>query len=314
MVEVIAVVGPTASGKTALSIELAKRLGGEIINGDSMQVYRGMDIGTAKIRPEEMAGIPHHLLDIRDPEESFSVAEYQELVRQKIDEIQQRGMLPIIVGGTGLYVQSVLFDYRFSKQQVNEDLRRTLHAELERLGPEAMHSKLLELDPEIDIHPNNTRRVLRALEILLSGEEKEDGSLAQAPMYDELIIGLDVPRAKLYERIDSRVDSMMDAGLLDEVRNLYDNGLRDVQSIKAIGYKELYGYFDGMYPLEEAVAKLKRNSRKYAKRQFTYFRNKMPILWLDATADQENNMEEIMRFWQENDRNRRIEQMAKTIR
>ncbi|MBU9672032.1 tRNA (adenosine(37)-N6)-dimethylallyltransferase MiaA [Planococcus sp. CP5-4] len=314
MVEVIAIVGPTASGKTALSIELAERLGGEVINGDSMQVYRGMDIGTAKIRPEEMAGIPHHLLDIRNPEESFSVAEYQELVRRKIVEIQQRGKLPIIVGGTGLYVQSVLFDYRFSKQQVDEELRQTLHSELERLGPLAMHSKLMELNPGIDIHPNNTRRVLRALEILLSGEEKEDGSLAQAPMYDELIIGLDVPRAKLYERIDSRVDQMIGAGLLDEVRHLYDGGLRDVQSIKAIGYKELYGYFDGLYPLEEAVVKLKRNSRKYAKRQFTYFRNKMPILWLDATADKENNVEEIMRFWQENDRNRRIEQMAKTIR
>lgn len=314
MVEVIAIVGPTASGKTALSIELAKRFNGEIINGDSMQVYRGMDIGTAKIRPEEMSGIPHHLLDIRDPDESFSVAEYQSLVRDKIAEIQQRGKLPIIVGGTGLYVQSVLFDYRFSKQQVDEELRQTLNAELERLGPGAMHGKLMELDPEIDIHPNNTRRVLRALEILLSGEEKEDGSLAQAPMYDELIIGLDVPRAKLYERIDSRVEGMMEAGLLDEVRRLYDSGLRDVQSIKAIGYKELYGYFDGIYTLEEAVAKLKRNSRKYAKRQFTYFRNKMPILWLDATANPENNLEEIMRFWQENDRNRRIEQMAKTIR
>lgn len=314
MVEVIAIVGPTASGKTALSIELAKRFNGEIVNGDSMQVYRGMDIGTAKIRPEEMSGIPHHLLDIRDPDESFSVAEYQSLVRDKIAEIQQRGKLPIIVGGTGLYVQSVLFDYRFSKQQVDEELRQTLNAELERLGPGAMHGKLMELDPEIDIHPNNTRRVLRALEILLSGEEKEDGSLAQAPMYDELIIGLDVPRAKLYERIDSRVEGMMEAGLLDEVRRLYDSGLRDVQSIKAIGYKELYGYFDGIYTLEEAVAKLKRNSRKYAKRQFTYFRNKMPILWLDATAVPENNLEEIMRFWQENDRNRRIEQMAKTIR
>ncbi|ALS73791.1 tRNA dimethylallyltransferase [Planococcus rifietoensis] len=314
MVEVIAIVGPTASGKTALSIELAKRLNGEIINGDSMQVYRGMDIGTAKIRPEEMDGIPHHLLDIRDPDESFSVAEYQSLVREKIAEIQQRGKLPIIVGGTGLYVQSVLFDYRFSKQQVDEELRQTLNAELERLGPGAMHSKLMELDPEIDIHPNNTRRVLRALEILLSGEEKEDGSLARTPMYDELIIGLDVPRAKLYERIDSRVDGMMESGLLDEVRRLHDSGLRDVQSIKAIGYKELYAYFDGMYSLEEAVAKLKRNSRQYAKRQFTYFRNKMPILWLDATVDAENNLGEIMRFWQENDRNRRIEQMAKTIR
>ncbi len=314
MVEVIAIVGPTASGKTALSIELAKRFNGEIINGDSMQVYRGMDIGTAKIRPEEMNGIPHHLLDIRNPDESFSVAEYQSLVRETIKEIQQRGRLPIIVGGTGLYVQSVLFDYRFSTQQVDEELRHTLHTELERLGPEAMHSKLMALDPEIDIHPNNTRRVLRALEILLSGEKKEDGSLAQAPMYDELIIGLDVPRAKLYERIDSRVDGMMADGLLDEVRRLYDSGLRDVQSIKAIGYKELYGYFDGLYSLEEAVFKLKHNSRKYAKRQFTYFRNKMPILWLDATADSENNLEEITRFWQENDRNRRIEQMAKTIR
>ncbi|MGB6777851.1 MAG: tRNA (adenosine(37)-N6)-dimethylallyltransferase MiaA [Planococcus citreus] len=314
MVEVIAIVGPTASGKTALSIELAKRLNGEIINGDSMQVYRGMDIGTAKIRPEEMGGISHHLLDIRDPDESFSVAEYQSLVREKIAEIQQRGKLPIIVGGTGLYVQSVLFDYRFSKQQVDEELRHALQAELEHLGPEAMHSKLMALDPDIDIHPNNTRRVLRALEILLSGEEKEDGSLARTPMYDELIIGLDVPRAELYERIDSRVDGMMEAGLLDEVRRLHDRGLRDVQSIKAIGYKELYGYFDGMYPLEEAIVKLKRNSRQYAKRQFTYFRNKMPILWLDATIDPENNLEEIMRFWQESDRNRRIEQMAKTIR
>ncbi|MGM0897501.1 MAG: tRNA (adenosine(37)-N6)-dimethylallyltransferase MiaA [Bacillota bacterium] len=314
MVEVIAIVGPTASGKTSLSIELAKRFGGEIINGDSMQVYRGMDIGTAKIQPEEMDGIPHHLLDIRDPDETFSVAEYQLLVREKIAEIQQRGKLPIVVGGTGLYVQSVLFDYRFSKQQVDEELRQMLHDELERSGPQAMHKKLAELDPDIDIHPNNTRRVLRALEILLSGEKKEDGSLAQTPMYDELIIGLDVPRDLLYERIDNRVEGMMEDGLLDEVRGLYDSGLREAQSIKAIGYKELYGYFDGRYTLDEAILKLKRNSRKYAKRQFTYFRNKMPILWLDATRDLENNLEEIKGFWQETDRNRRIEQMAKTIR
>ncbi len=314
MVEVIAVVGPTASGKTALSIELAKQFNGEIINGDSMQVYRGMDIGTAKIRPDEMDGVAHHLLDILDPDESFSVADYQLLVREKIAEIQQRGKLPIIVGGTGLYVQSVLFDYRFPKQQVDEQLRQALQEELERVGPSAMHGKLMELDPTIDIHPNNTRRVLRALEILMSGEEKEDGSLAQEPMYDELIIGLDVPRGILYERIDKRVDQMMDAGLLDEVKRLYDSGLRDAQSIKAIGYKELYGYFDGAYSLEEAIIQLKRNSRKYAKRQFTYFRNKMPILWLESSSGSENNLEEIMRLWQETDRNRRIEQMAKTIR
>lgn len=314
MVDVIAIVGPTASGKTALGIKLAAKLGGEVINGDSMQIYRGMDIGTAKVLPDEMNGIPHHLLDIREPDESFSVAEYQQLVREKIADIRQRGKLPILVGGTGLYVQSVLFDFRFSKQQVDETLRQTLHKELEQQGPEAMHRKMLELDPEIDIHPNNTRRVMRALEILMSGEEKEDGRLAQTPMYDELIIGLDVPRDLLYARIDSRVDQMLDKGLLDEVKGLYDSGLRNAQSIKAIGYKEVYAYFDGEDTLVGATEKLKRNSRKYAKRQFTYFRNKLPVLWVDATAGPEKNLEEIMQFLQETNRNRRIEQMANTIR
>lgn len=314
MVDVIAIVGPTASGKTALGIELAKQLGGEIINGDSMQIYRGMDIGTAKVQPEEMDGIVHHLLDIREPDESFSVAEYQQLVRSKIAEIQQRGKLPIIVGGTGLYVQSVLFDYRFAEDQADSQLRNDLQDELERVGKEHMHRKMLALDPTIDIHPNNTRRVLRALEILLSGEQKEDGSLAQSPMYNELIVGLDMPRDQLYKRIDQRVGVMMQNGLLEEVKGLYDSGLRDVQSIKAIGYKELYACFDGIDSLEQAIEKLKRNSRKYAKRQLTYFRNKLPVLWMDAAAGKENNVKEITRFLQETDRNRRIEQMAHTKR
>jgi tRNA dimethylallyltransferase len=314
MVDVIAIVGPTASGKTALGIELAKQLGGEIINGDSMQIYRGMDIGTAKVQPEEMDGIVHHLLDIREPDESFSVAEYQQLVRSKIAEIQQRGKLPIIVGGTGLYVQSVLFDYRFAEDQADSQLRDDLQDELERVGKDQMHRKMLALDPTIDIHPNNTRRVLRALEILLSGEQKEDGSLAQSPMYNELIVGLDMPRDQLYKRIDQRVGVMMENGLLEEVKNLYDSGLRDVQSIKAIGYKELYACFDGIDSLDQAIEKLKRNSRKYAKRQLTYFRNKLPVLWMDATAGKENNVKEITRFLQETDRNRRIEQMAHTKR
>lgn len=314
MVDVIAIVGPTASGKTELGIELAKQLGGEIINGDSMQIYRGMDIGTAKVQPEEMDGIVHHLLDIREPDESFSVAEYQQLVRSKIAEIQQRGKLPIIVGGTGLYVQSVLFDYRFAEDQADSQLRNDLQDELERVGKEHMHRKMLALDPTIDIHPNNTRRVLRALEILLSGEQKEDGSLAQSPMYNELIVGLDMPRDQLYKRIDQRVGVMMQNGLLEEVKGLYDSGLRDVQSIKAIGYKELYACFDGIDSLEQAIEKLKRNSRKYAKRQLTYFRNKLPVLWMDAAAGKENNVKEITRFLQETDRNRRIEQMAHTKR
>lgn len=314
MVEVVAIVGPTASGKTALSIELSKKLGGEIINGDSMQVYKGMDIGTAKIRPGEMEGIPHHLLDIKNPDEPFSVAEYQQLVRGKIKEIQKRGNLPILVGGTGMYVQSVLFDYRFEKSEVDQKLRQSLYEELESAGPEAMHRKLMDLDPSIDIHPNNTRRVIRALEIVLAGGKKEDGSRAQSPMYDEAIIGLDVPREVLYERIDRRVDSMISDGLIEEARKFYDSGLQDVQSIQAIGYKELYAYFDGSDTLQEAVAKLKRNSRKYAKRQFTYFRNKLPVYWVDALDGTEKNTEEITRFLQEKDRRRRIEQMANTKR
>lgn len=306
MIEVMAIVGPTASGKTALSIDLAKKFNGEIINGDSMQIYRGMSIGTAKIKPEEMDGVPHHLLDIKDPAEPFSVAEYQQLVRTKIKEISGAGKLPIIVGGTGLYIQAVLFDYRFSESQVSEELRDSLNAELERFGPEHMHKKLAELDPETTIHPNNTRRVIRALEIQLGSEEQVDRSLALEPMYNELIIGIDIPRPLLYERIDRRVDVMMEEGLLDEVEALHKRGLRDAQSIKAIGYKEIYAYFDHKMELGPAKKLLKKNSRNYAKRQLTYFRNKLPVYWIDGKRDLKENIEEIHKFMQENDRGRRI--------
>ncbi|TWT28226.1 tRNA (adenosine(37)-N6)-dimethylallyltransferase MiaA [Planomicrobium sp. CPCC 101110] len=308
MIDVVAIVGPTASGKTALSLELAKRLDGEIINGDSMQIYRGMSIGTAKIKPEEMAGIPHHLLDIKDPDEAFSVAEYQKLVRGKIEEIKSRKKLPIIVGGTGLYVQAVLFDYRFTEAQVDENLRKSLYEELENFGPVHMHAKLLALDPEADIHPNNTRRVVRAIEILLSDEKKTDRSLALAPMYNDAIIGLDMPRDLLYDRINQRVDGMMEEGLLEEAKALHGRGIRGVQSIQAIGYKELYAYLDGKLELSEAVDQLKKNSRRYAKRQFTYFKNKLPILWIDALADPEKNFQEILAYMQEKERKRRIQE------
>jgi len=306
MIDVLAIVGPTASGKTALSLELAERLGGEIINGDSMQVYRGMSIGTAKIGPAEMRGIPHHLLDIKEPEEAFSVAEYQKLVREKIEEINSRGKLPIIVGGSGLYVQAVLFDYRFTEEQVDEQLREELYAELEQYGPLHMHKKLLELDPEADIHPNNTRRVIRAIEILKSGHEKTDRNLAFAPMYNEVIIGLDMQRDILYERINRRVDDMVARGLLAEVQTLRERGIRGVQSIGAIGYREIYAYLDGDVEWGEAIELLKQNSRKYAKRQFTYFRNRLPIFWIDALADPEKNIQKIEAFMQEKDRQRRI--------
>lgn len=294
-IEVVAIVGPTASGKTALSIKMAKEFNGEIINGDSMQIYKGLDIGTAKITEEEMEGVPHHLLDIKEPTESFSVAEYQKLVREKIAEIQGRGKLPIIVGGTGLYVQAVLFDFQFTEEKVDEETRQAYYEELEQIGPEAMHERLVKLDPETakTIHPNNTRRVIRALEMIeLSGVSKarEEFNRGSIPLYNHLIIGLDMDREKLYERINLRVDIMMEKGLLEEVKSLYDRGIRDVQSVQAIGYKELYAYFDGKLTLEEAIEDLKQNSRRYAKRQLTYFRNKMDVQWIG------NNWNEIMKF------------------
>lgn len=307
MIEAMAIVGPTASGKTALGIELAKAFNGEIINGDSMQIYRDMSIGTAKVKPEEMAGVTHHLLDIKDPEEPFSVAEYQKLVRDKISEIKQKGKLPIIVGGTGLYIQAVLFDYRFSESQVDENLRNELYTELEEFGPLHMHEKLMQLDPETDIHPNNTRRVVRALEIILGSEQKVDRSLALEPMYNELIVGIDIPRALLYERIDRRVDAMMEDGLIREVEALRERGIRDVQSIQAIGYKEIYAYLDGKLEFDRAIELLKKNSRNYAKRQLTYFRNKLPVFWIDGQGNLRDNIENIRQIMQENDRGRRIE-------
>lgn len=285
--EVVAIVGPTASGKTALSIELAKKYNGEIINGDSMQIYRGLDIGTAKITEEEMQGVPHHLLSFKEPTESFSVADYQKLVRAKINEIQERGKLPIIVGGSGLYVQAVLYDFQFTEEQVDEEARKAYYEELEKLGPEAMHAKLTALDPKTaqTIHPNNTRRVIRALEMIeLSGVSKasQAHNRGEIPLYRHLIIGLgeNMSREELYDRINRRVDLMMDQGLLQEVKGLWQLNIRGVQSIQAIGYKELYDYLDGHCSLEEAIENLKQNSRRYAKRQLTYFRNKMDIYFV----------------------------------
>ena len=289
-IDVVAIIGPTASGKTALSIKLAKEIDGEIINGDSMQIYKQMDIGTAKITEQEMDGVPHHLLSIKEPTESFSVAEYQQLVRAKIAEIQSRGKMPILVGGTGLYVQAVLYDFQFTKEEVNEAARKKYYEQLEELGPEAMHARLAAVDPATaaEIHPNNTRRVIRALEMAeLSGVSKaaEEYNRGDVPLYNHLIIGMDMDREKLYERINLRVDLMLENGLLEEVRALYDAGIRDVQSVKAIGYKEFYSYFEDRLTFDEAVEQVKQNSRRYAKRQLTYFRNKMDVQWIGKEWD-----------------------------
>ncbi|MEH7438032.1 tRNA (adenosine(37)-N6)-dimethylallyltransferase MiaA [Neobacillus drentensis] len=285
---VLVIIGPTAVGKTKLSIEMAKRYNGEIISGDSMQIYRGMDVGTAKITKEEMEDIPHHLIDIKEPFESFSVAEFQELVRAKIAEIAKKGKLPIIVGGTGLYIQSVIYDYQFSDVSGDEAYRLQLEERVKEVGNEALHQELKEIDPgsAAQIHPNNVRRVIRALEIYhLTGKTMQEYQSQQQPdlLYNTAIVGLTMNRDQLYERINLRVDIMMDEGLLPEVKALYQQGLRECQSIQAIGYKEIYEYLDGKVTLDEAVENLKQNSRRYAKRQLTWFRNKMKVEWFDVS-------------------------------
>ncbi|MGG6431858.1 tRNA (adenosine(37)-N6)-dimethylallyltransferase MiaA [Anoxybacillus sp. D401a] len=284
--KVVVLIGPTAVGKTKMSIELAKHLDGEIINGDSMQVYKGLDIGTAKIQREEMEGIPHHLLDIKEPYESFSVAEFQTLARSLIQQITNRGKLPIIVGGTGLYIQSVIYDYQFSNAPSNDLYRQSL----ERCSSIELYEQLKKIDPisAERIHPNNVRRVIRALEIYhCTGKTMTEWLKEQKRqlVYNTALIGLTMEREKLYERINKRVDQMIAQGLIEEVKRLHEKGVRDCQAIQAIGYKELYSYLDGLITLEEAIEQLKQNSRRYAKRQLTWFRNQMPVQWFDMTED-----------------------------
>ena len=299
--EVIAIVGPTASGKTDLSVSLAEATGGEVINGDAFQVYRGLDIGTAKITPDEMRGVPHHLFNILGPGDEFSVADYQRLVREKIAEISSRGRLPIITGGTGLYVQSILYDYRFTEQKQDPELRQSLERMLREKGPEHLHELLKKSDPgaAAEIHPNNTRRVIRALEIgSLTGKTKKEaeGMDSAAPLYNHLLVGLAMDRDILYERINRRVDLMVEAGWIEEVRRLMDAGFGESQSMKAIGYREIGTYLKGEMDLEQALELTKRNTRRYAKRQFTYFRNKLDVHWLDALEGTRRNTQKILGF------------------
>ncbi|BAM47557.1 tRNA (adenosine(37)-N6)-dimethylallyltransferase MiaA [Amphibacillus xylanus] len=287
---VLVIVGPTAVGKTALSIYLAKQFNGEIISGDSMQIYRGMDIGTAKVTEEEKENIPHHMIDIKDPSESFSVAEFQESVQTHIAEINRRGKLPIIIGGTGLYINAVLYDYQFSDQKRDLSYQAKIEQEIEQFGIEKVYQRLQSLDPiqASQIHPNNVQRVIRALEVIdRTGHTMTELHVNQPkiPRYDSTIIGLNMERTLLYPRINQRVDLMVQKGLIDEARFFYDNGLRDAQSMKAIGYKELIPFFEGECSLEEAIEILKRNSRRYAKRQYTWFRNKLNVDWYSITPD-----------------------------
>lgn len=300
--KVVAIIGPTAVGKSKIGIELAKRLNGEIISGDSMQVYRGMDIGTAKVTAEEMEQIPHYLIDIKDPDESFSAAEFQQLAKTYISNINKKQKLPIIVGGTGLYIQSVLYDYNFSVSDSDESFREKMEEEAAVYGNEHLYAKLKEIDPiqAASIHPNNVRRVIRALEIYhVTGKkmsELQSQELKQSP-YQYVLIGLTMERKKLYERINQRVDIMEQQGLLEEVESLYNSGKLGAQAAQGIGYKEIISYIENKISKEEAFEQIKQNSRRYAKRQLTWFRNKMDVTWFDMTAlDYDQKVQEILSF------------------
>ena len=268
-VKIIAVVGPTAVGKTALGIELAKRFNGEIISGNSQQVYRHLDIGTAKATLEEQAEAPHHLIDVREVDEAYSAYDFVKEASAAIEDITSRGKLPIIVGGTGLYLQSLLEGYHLGGQ-VNQEEVLAYRQELEQLADAVLFDKIAEQG--IEIPELNRRRAIRALELATFGQDLEN---KETP-YDALLIGLNDDRQVLYERINHRVDVMVEKGLLDEAKWLYDNH-RDVQAARAIGYKELFPYFAGQASLEESVDKLKQNTRRFAKRQLTWFRNRMAV-------------------------------------
>lgn len=305
----IVIVGPTAVGKTKLSVALAKRLHSEIINGDAFQVYRAMNIGTAKVTKKEAEGIPHHLIDIREPNETYTAADYQCDARRTIDIISSKGKMPILVGGTGFYIKAALFDYQFSSSGANPEYRRKLAQIVQEGGGRELFDRLERVDPVAAkrIHPNNLVRVMRALEVYHeTGKTFSDHLQDEAvqPLYPYLCIGLTMERETLYARIDARVDQMMDEGLLDEARSLYEKGLGEAQAMQAIGYKEFIPYFNDSLPLEDAVNQLKKNSRHYAKRQLTWFRRQMPVHWFDMTEalrDFPAKAEEIYRFILENE-------------
>lgn len=291
MRKLVIIAGPTAVGKTASSILLAKKIGGEIISADSMQVYRGMDVGTAKIRKEEMEGVPHFLIDAFDPDEEFNIVIFQQLAKQAMEGIYARGHIPMIVGGTGFYIQSILYDIDFSQGDgENEALREHLEKEYDLFGADAMQEKLRLLDPisADTIHKNNKKRVVRALEYALTQNEpisahNEREKQKKSP-YDYNFFVLNMDRKILYDRIERRVDKMFDDGLVEEVRDLQYRGFhQNLVSMQGIGYKEVLEYLDGNCSLEEAIAQVKQSTRHFAKRQITWFKREKGAQWIDVT-------------------------------
>ncbi|MDR3085082.1 MAG: tRNA (adenosine(37)-N6)-dimethylallyltransferase MiaA [Christensenellaceae bacterium] len=306
MKRIVFVLGPTATGKTALGVELALRLGGEIVSADSMQVYRRMNIGTAKPTKAEMRGVPHHLMDFLEPDQPFSAAAFRVLALGAIDGICQRGKLPIVVGGTGLYADAILKPLDFGASRSDPELRQKWQAFLDENGPEALHQQLKRIDPPSAerLHPNNAHRVIRALEVAaldqlpLSKQNVSPSSLPASGDLSPLLIGLTMERAALYARIERRVDRMLKDGLLEELRALLDEGLSpEAQSMQGIGYKELLPVLRGEMELGKAVELIQRNSRRYAKRQLTWFRANPAIEWhmLTESSSLSNLADEIAR-------------------
>lgn len=294
MEKVIVIVGPTAVGKTALGVQLAQLFNGEVISGDSMQVYRGLDIGTAKVTDAEKGAVPHHLIDVRDVDEPYTASDFQQMGRAKINKITAREHIPIVVGGTGLYIESLLYNMSHGEADPDPDFRTEMEALAEKESRQFVWEKLEAIDPEAadNIHPNNLVRTVRALEVHhVTGQKFSDYKKQQnerQPLYDTFIIGLNTDRELLYNRINQRVDLMMADGLIDEARWLDCAVSRDAQSIRGIGYKELFAYFDGDINLQEATSDIKQASRHYAKRQLTWFRNKTAVdLWVNLVEHPE---------------------------
>ena len=291
MKKVIVIAGPTATGKTALSVRLAKELGIEVISADSVQIYRKLNIGSAKPTAEEMQGISHHMMDILEPEASFSVADFCAIAKDTVDAIHQKGKIPIIAGGTGLYISSFMNNISFAEEKTENTIRDALYRQLEQIGAEAMHQKLSAIDPVAakSIHPHNTKRVIRAIEIFETTgktmtEQNRESKLVPSP-YAFILVGLNCERELLYERINRRVDMMVEQGLFQEVQALLEQGVsKDAQSMQGIGYKEAVQYLCGEISKEESIEAIKQNSRRYAKRQLTWFKRE-PYRWFDCLEE-----------------------------
>ena len=300
----IVIGGPTACGKTGFSIKLAKKIGGEIISADSMQVYRYMDIGTAKVTPEEADGVPHYLIDEFDPDEEYNVMLFQQKAKAYMEEIWAKGKTPILVGGTGFYINALLYDNDFTETENDTSYREECYKLAQEQGPEVLFERLKEVDPEYAeiMHANNVKRVTRALEYhYLTGQKFSEHNAEQKEKetpYDAAVIILNMDREKLYERIELRIDLMMQEGLLEEVKGLLDKGYTpDLVSMQGIGYKEFIPYFNGECTLEEAVTQLKTNTRRFAKRQLTWFRRQIEGLWVDMDqSDGDKVMENVLDY------------------